>query len=323
MGKINVTLGQPPDRPVAESFAVAAVADELGYDELWIGEMAVFDAFALATAIGLQTERITPVVGPVAVSVRTPVNIAMGAATVETAIGRPVNIALGTSSSVVVSEWHGADRSRSAVRLEESIQIVRRLLGGEKVDYVGDVLSSRGYRLRLDPPRSTVSVAAFGERAVRVAARHGDRMVVNMVTARSAKRLCDALEIEASAVGRQRPTVAVWLAASVDPQPEDRDALVRSKTGYLAAPGYAEMFEEAGFTELVALARTRPHPRDLRAAIPDDEMIDAVCLGGSIDHVQRRIDEYFAAGVDEICVVPSTASDPGARRTLAALASLR
>lgn len=323
IASISVTLGQGLNRPPEEVFDVASTADDLGYDELWIGEMAMFDAFALATAVGLRTRRISPVIGPLAVAVRTPVSIAMGVATAATAIGRPVHVALGTSSDVVVSEWHGLPRDRPAKRLGETATVVRRLLDGEKLDFDGDTLSTHGYRLRLPVPECSLSIAAFGPRAVAAAAAHADRMVLNMVTVESARRLCGDLERAAASASRPRPRVAVWLSAAVDPEPEDMDQLVGPKTGYLAAPGYGEMFAEAGFADLVEYARTRPHPRDLRAAIPDDELVAAVCIGGNRNAVAARIDAYFAAGVDEICVIPTTAGDPGGRRTLTCLADLR
>ncbi|MDR7084151.1 putative F420-dependent oxidoreductase [Arthrobacter ginsengisoli] len=322
MGKINATLGLWQDRPAEEAFETAAAADRLGFEELWIGEMATFDAFSLATAIGLQNRRITPALGPFAVSVRTPVNIAVGAATVSAAIGRPINIALGTSSNVVVSEWHGQPRERPAQRLEESTQVVSRLLKGEKVDFTGETLSTQGYHLRLPAPGSSVAVAAFGQRAIQIAASHGDRVLLNMVTVESARKLCAQVADAAAAAGRPKPPVALWLATSVDPTGEDTKQMIRSKTGYLAAPGYSDMFIEAGFGDLVALAKTRPHPKELRAAMPDEELAAVTCLTGSVGDVEARINDYFAAGVDEICIVPTTAGDPGGVRTLTAVSKL-
>src|SRR4051794_21243698 len=43
---IAVVLPYWPDRPAGEALEVATAADELGFDELWIGEMATYDAFA-------------------------------------------------------------------------------------------------------------------------------------------------------------------------------------------------------------------------------------------------------------------------------------
>ena len=109
----GVVLGYWQDRSPEENLDVAVRADALGYRELWIGEMATYDAFALATAIGLRTPRIGLTIGPLAVAVRTPVSVAMGVASVAALVGRPVGVALGTSSDVVVEEWHG--RSSVAV----------------------------------------------------------------------------------------------------------------------------------------------------------------------------------------------------------------
>ena len=89
--------------------------------------------------------------------------------------------------------------------------------------------------------------------------------------------------------------------------------------GYLAAPGYAEMFIEAGFSDLVRLARSRPHPGELLAAMPD-ELVAAVGLVGTETAIASRLEQYRAAGADEICLVPATAGDPAGARTLEAMA---
>ncbi|MHA6695235.1 LLM class F420-dependent oxidoreductase [Homoserinimonas sp. A520] len=322
MASISVTLGLWQDRPAEEAFETAAAADRLGFPELWIGEMATFDAFALGTAIGLQNPNINIALGPFAVAVRTPTTIAMGAATASAAMGRPVNIALGTSSNVVVNDWHGQPRERPAQRLEESTQVVSRLLKGEKVDFEGETLRSKGYHLRLPAPGSSVAVAAFGDRAIRIAATYGDRVLLNMVTVESARRLCQKVADAAAAAGRPKPPIAMWLATSVDPTSAAIAQMTRSKLGYLAAPGYSDMFIEAGFGELVALAKTRPHPKALREAMPDEEIAAATCIIGSISDIEAKMGEYFDAGVDEICIVPTTADDPGGVRTLTAVSGL-
>ena len=54
------------DRPDEEAVEIARTADRAGIQSVWVGEMASFDAFALATAIGLQTERARLKVGPLA-----------------------------------------------------------------------------------------------------------------------------------------------------------------------------------------------------------------------------------------------------------------
>ena len=50
--KFSVVTPLWQDRPASENLDVAVNADRLGYPELWIGEMATYDAFAFATAVG-------------------------------------------------------------------------------------------------------------------------------------------------------------------------------------------------------------------------------------------------------------------------------
>jgi len=319
---MNLSVVTPlwQDRPAAENLEVAVNADSLGYPELWIGEMATYDAFALATAIGNRTGQIGLNIGPLAVSVRTPMTMAMGIASVADLTGRRVSLALGASSTVVVEEWHGQARKRTARHLDETAQIVRGLLAGEKVSFTGEMASCEGYRLRLDAVDSPLTIAAFGPAAVRAAGRRADRMLLNMVTPQSLARLREQAALAAVEAGRPAPKIAVWLTCAVDPEAGALAQLLRAIVGYLAAPGYAEMISEAGFGELVDFARTRPHPKELLAAMPV-ELLSAIGLVGTEAAISDRLRQYRDAGADEVCLVPATEGDPGGIRSLTAMAA--
>ena len=331
--RLSVSLGLWQDRPAGEVVRTAEVADALGYGEIWIGEMATFDAFALGAVVAGRTSRAALTVGPLAVAVRDPVMIAMGAGSLAELTGRTVNVALGSSSPVVVEQWHGRRQERTALALAESATAVRALLGGGKADVRGEVISTRGFRLRTRAPGTPLTIAAFGPGAVKAAARHADRMVINLVTPKSAARLVQMLHDECRAAGRPVPQVAVWLAtvvgqsgtgaeagAGTGPAAESVEQLRRGLVAYLSAPGYGEMFAEAGFGELVRFARTRPHPGELLAAIPA-ELTGHVSLVGDRPAVRARLAEYASAGVDEVALVPgSSDADPAGVATLTALA---
>jgi alkanesulfonate monooxygenase SsuD/methylene tetrahydromethanopterin reductase-like flavin-dependent oxidoreductase (luciferase family) len=296
---LSVSLGLWQDRPAAEVVRTAQVADALGYGEIWIGEMATFDAFALGAVVAERTARAALTIGPLAVAVRDPVMIAMGAGSLTELTGRTVNVALGSSSPVVVQQWHGRRQERTALALAESAAAVRILLAGGKADVAGEIISTRGYRLRTKAPDTPLTVAAFGRGAVRVAARQADRMVINLVT-----------------------PVAAWVSAAVGASGVSAgiEQLRRGLVAYLSAPGYGEMFAEAGFGDVVRFARTRPHPGELLAAIPA-EIVGHVSLVGEVASVRARLAEYAAAGVDEIALVPGSCDDdPAGVGTLTALA---
>jgi probable F420-dependent oxidoreductase len=341
---LSVSLGLWQDRPAGEVVRTAQAADALGYGEIWIGEMATFDAFALGAVVAERTTRAALTIGPLAVAVRDPVMIAMGAGSLAELTGRTVNVALGSSSPVLVQQWHGRRQERTALALAESATAVRTLLDGGKADVAGEVIRTRGFRLRTRAPSSALTIAAFGRGAVKVAARHGDRMVINLVTPKSAARLVQMLHDECRAAGRPVPPVAAWVAAVVSPAVAGPvvgtgvagpvvspavagpvvgtgvEQLRRGLVAYMSAPGYGEMFAEAGFADVVRFARTGPHPGDLLAAIPP-EIVGHVSLVGDEPGVRTRMAEYADAGVDEIALVPgSSEADPAGVGTLTALA---
>lgn len=320
--ELSVVVASRPNREPEEDLHVATVADRLGYDEVWIGEGWVWDPFALATAVGLATEQCALTVGPVPVAVRDPAMIAMSTASTAALVGRTVGVALGTSSVRVVERLHGRSRHRPATVLAESARAVRSLLRGERTDFEGEVLSTHGYSLRLDPPGGPLTVAAFGDRAIAVAAEHADRMVLDLVSPERAADFRARLDAAATAIGRTPPTLAAWIPAAVDPDPASYDELMRSLAGYLEVAGYGEMFVAAGFGAAVELARTGAAPDDLLRALPDDAA-SRVGIVVDADAVRGRLAAYADAGLDEVVLVPATAGDAGGERTLSALAELR
>lgn len=295
--RISVVLGEWLDRPISSDIEVAIAADTAGYRQVWVGEMAKLDASVVATAIVARTSSIEPCLGPLAVTVRSPVQMALAVASVAASTGRRTHLALGTSSDVV-ARWHGRCRRGAADALRRAVGDVRSLLAGERVT---------GFRLREAPDGATVTVAAFGPKAV-AAAADADRMVLNMVTVETAARLAS-----------KHPNTAVWLATAIDPTDGERRRLVNGYVPYLGAPGYGEMFTEAGFGELVAIARSGLPAKELASRVPP-ELLDAVALVGSRTEVAARIAQYRAAGVREIGLVVPPLDTPNGRATLEAFA---
>ncbi len=304
--------GQPPD----EALAVASLADRLGYGEVWLGEGPTWDAFVLATAIGLATDRIAITVGPLPVSVRDPVTIVRGAAGAEALTGHRIGVALGTASTRVVEGVHGRSRAGAATLLRDSAAAIRPLVGG-RGESGGEV--GPGFRRRLAPPTGPLTVAAFGDRAIAVAAEHADRMLLDVVSPEQVGELRAKLDAAAQAVGRRPPRLAAWLPTAVDPDPASSDQLRRSLVGYLTVRGYAEMFVAAGFEDAVAKARDGAGTDTLLAALPPDAA-SVVGLVGDLASVTARLETYAEAGLDEVAIVPATAGDPAGERTLTALA---
>jgi probable F420-dependent oxidoreductase len=316
--QISVAVAARPNVSPEEELRTAGLVDRLGYSELWVGEGWVWDSFALATAIGVATQRVAMTVGPLPVHVRDPTTIARAAASTAALVGRPVGVALGTSSLRVVERMHGRSRRRAVTALAESARAVRAFLREGEAQVDGEVVSAH-YRLRLDPPGGSLTVAAFGDRAIAVAAQHADRMVLDLVSPELAREYRAKLDSLAKRAGRPPPRLAAWIPAAVDPDPESYTQLMHSLAGYLEVAGYDEMFTAAGFGRAVELAHAGADREELLSALPP-EAAAKVGLVGDTDAIGVRLEAY-AAGLDEVVLVPATAGDPGGERTLRALAT--
>jgi probable F420-dependent oxidoreductase len=307
------------DRPDEEAVQLATAAEQAGLERVWVGEMHAFDAFALATAIGLRTERIALTVGPLPIGVRGPVTIARGLASVATLTGRPADIALGASSPMIVSGWHDRPWDGAAGRMRETAIVLRSLLDGERADFEGRYLNAHGFRLRRPQPEASVTIAAFGPAMTRVAARYADEVVLNLVDVDHVAGVRAALAEEAAAAGRRPPRLAVWVPAALDPGPEAMAQLAGQLAVYLGAPGYGELFTRLGFGSLVDRARSGEPRGELAAAVPP-ELVERIGAVGDPGEVHTRVAEYHDAGADHVALVPSTAEAAVPDQLLSALA---
>lgn len=313
-----VVAAREDDHPPTAVLAVASLADRLGFGEVWIAENPTWDTFALATAIGLGTERVTLTVGPLPVSVRDPATILRGAESVAALIGRRIGVALGTSSVRVVQGLHGRSRAGAARVLAETAAAVRARIGTDP----DPAVETGVFRRRLPAAGGPLTVAAFGDRAIAAAAEHADRMLLDLVAPEQVRELRDRLDAAARRIGRTPPRLAAWLPAAVDPDPAALTQLRESIVRYLPVRGYADMLAAMGLGRAVELANAGAGPDELLDAV-SDEAAGMAGLVGTTETIRERVDAYADAGLDEICVVPATAGDPAGERTLTALAGLR
>lgn len=306
------------DRPDEEAVEIARAADRAGIQTVWVGEMATFDAFALATAIGLQTEQVRLKVGPLAVGVRSPVAIALGVSSVATLVGRSVDVALGASSPAIVSGWHDRPWSGLSGHMRESVVALRSLLDGERINVSGDHVRARGFKLRRPQTEASITVAAFGPQMTRVGARVADEVVLNLVTPSHVATVRERVDAEAASAGRSAPALAVWVPASLDPGEQALAQLAGQLAVYLGAPGYGELFAGLGFGDLVDHARAGYTRDQLAEAVPH-ELLEQIGALGDAGQIAARIAAYHDAGADHVAIVPSTAEDPAGSRLLDAV----
>ena len=303
------------DRPDVEALQIAEAASRAGLTGLWIGEMASFDAFSLATAIGTRAPGLRIKLGPLPISVRTPVTVALGASSVASLTGSEIDVALGASSPIIVTGWHDREWWHSEARMRETIQCLRPILRGERADYDGRYVRSHGFRLRHPLPRTRIAVGAFGPTMTRLAAELADEVVLNLATPQRVAQVRKQIDHHAAAADRKAPQLTVWVPVAVRPSEASLRQAANQLAIYLAPPGYGEMFSDLGFLDLVERARSGARRSELAAAIPL-ELAEQLGAFGSPEQIAARLRAYLHAGADTVAVVPVTAEDPAGRAVL-------
>jgi alkanesulfonate monooxygenase SsuD/methylene tetrahydromethanopterin reductase-like flavin-dependent oxidoreductase (luciferase family) len=135
--------------PVEECWTMARLADQAGYDAVWVGDSVVakprLEPLTTLAYIGALTRRVRLGTAVLLPALRHPVILAHEIANVDQISRGRVVLGLGVGWSLpsAALEWAacGADHKRRVRRLEEHVRIWRLLWRGEPVSYQSDDVS--------------------------------------------------------------------------------------------------------------------------------------------------------------------------------------
>jgi probable F420-dependent oxidoreductase len=169
-----------------EIAALARTAEEAGFDSLWLGDHLLYradgrpergpwDAWTVLAGLAAVTERVT--IGPLVActAFHQPGLLARTAAAVDELSGGRLVVALGAGWNEAEFRAFGIPFDHRVSRFEESFEIVRRLLAGERVTYSGRFHSVEDAVL-LPPParRPPLLIGSNGPRMLAIALPHVD-----------------------------------------------------------------------------------------------------------------------------------------------------
>lgn len=247
----------------AEIFEQIRWADQHGFDNVWLSEHhLVEDGYAtsllpIAAAIAAQTKSIRIGSAVMILPLHNPIRVAEDAATVDViSNGRfELGVALGYNKDENVS--FGIPISERGRRMNEELEIIRRLLDGETVNFKGkyyDVKQAKLAPLSVQQPRLPIWAGGFTPKGTHRAAKYADGF---MAVGGPTKELFDSYVAALQALNKPTTDLRLaggyfWLIPAADPE----------KSWAEAAPHviyqlntYAKWFEESGFPIL-------PHIRD-------------------------------------------------------------
>jgi probable F420-dependent oxidoreductase len=169
-----------------EYVAMAMEAERAGFDSVWVGDHLLYrgdgrpergpwEAWTSLAAIAQATERVE--LGPLVACAgfHAPAMLAKQAATVDEISGGRLVLALGAGWNEAEFRAFGFPFDRRAARFEESFDVIRRLLAGERVTFHGRHVHVDDAVL-LPPParRPRLMVGSNGPRVLAAALPHVD-----------------------------------------------------------------------------------------------------------------------------------------------------
>jgi alkanesulfonate monooxygenase SsuD/methylene tetrahydromethanopterin reductase-like flavin-dependent oxidoreductase (luciferase family) len=298
--------------PTEELPAVAVAAERHGFRDILKAETIYGDAFTACAAMAGVTSRIRVGSGIAGVYGRSPIVFAMSAAAMARLSGGRFVLGLGLQSPSYVERWHSA-RYRGMQGLREMMIVLRRLLGGETVSFVGDTLRIDGYHLAFPPAQDVpIYTAALGPRMIELAGELSDGLLGYFYTpAYVAKVVRPHVAVGAQRAGREVGNFDLtWgLPVIVSDDPRVRD-LMRPQIVMYATAGsqsYDGIMEASGFGPALAEMRDRLAKARRMADVigcVSDEMLDAFALCGTAADVRKRITALRATGVTTLYLFP-------------------
>ena len=329
LGRLAISL-PVPFHSVRECAALAQRAErEWGYTACWLAETSGPDAFVLAAAVANATERMTIGTAVVPVYNRTPAVLAMASGSLAQLSGDRFVLGVGSSSHAIVQDWNGIPFEAPLAHVRDSVAIARQALAGEKTDYRGSRLRSRGFRLGSRPARSVpIYVGALREKMLALAGEIGDGLVLNLFPVSALPKMLAAHRSGGAAAARDvsgQEVVVRFQVAVTDDLPGARN-LVRLAFGpYVAAPVYNRFFAWCGFEDeakAVSEAFARGDRAALAAAMTDD-LIDRITILGDAERCRAQVSDFVAAGVTTPVLSPLAVDRRGIEAVFEAFAPTR
>src|SRR3954449_7963474 len=158
-----------------DQLEVVLEAERLGYDSVWTAEAYGSDAATILGWIAGQTTRIKIGSAILQMPGRTPAMTAMTAATLDQLSDGRMLLGIGSSGPQVSEGWHGVRFAKQLQRTREYVDVVRKALARERVEYRGETLElplpdgpGKALKLTIAPVQQPIPIyiAAIGPKNV-------------------------------------------------------------------------------------------------------------------------------------------------------------
>ncbi len=279
-------------------------------DTVWVPETWGMENFTMLAAISSRTKS---KIGSSIINIysRSPALIAMGAASIDTVSNQRFVLGLGTSSVPIIQGLHGYKFEKPLLRMKETVEIIRLVLSGKKIDYTGQIFALRGFTLLIKPLRVNIPIyiAAINQKMTELTWSIGDGVIFYLRPINEMKQTISKMQ------SKRKIDVACQLITSVDDDGDKAKDRVRRTLAFYISVGeiYRKFLAENGFrkeTDNIYNEYQKSGFKSNHELIPDS-MLHSLTISGSPQECKKQLKHFRDAGITHPIIQFNPSGDVG------------
>lgn len=311
MMKFSLRLNN--DHPVQTYVALARLAESVGFDQFWVSDdLYLRSAPVILSAVACYTHRIelgTCILNPYTIN---PAEIAMLAATLDELSGGRFNLGLASGAGDFL-QWVGIPQEKPLTAVVESIQVINKLLSGEKASFEGQFLrwTEESYLRFKSLRRVPIYLGAMSPKMLEAIGQYADGGLPLLFPPEHYHTVLPKIQTGAARAGRNMTEIdiaaCIWCSVS-----EDRDAALEVMKEKIAYYGHAFSpmilenlgLSQADFAEIQHTVMVENNLEKAKSMVPD-QMLRIGIVGNARD----LIDRIEKLGADHVSFGPPLGPD--------------
>src|SRR5262245_35066519 len=296
---------------IQEMIELAQLADEIGMESIWMSDHLCFrDSLTTSMALLASTKRIKVAPAPMSPYSRQPIISAMSIATMEEFAPGRVIASPGTGNAAALKEA-GIESPRPLKTMREYVEILRRFLNGEMVNFQGEMLQVNGAKMGFVPSgRIKMNPTPVRRKMIKLGGEIGDGVLLSAGCAPGYIKQCvSEIKKGAEKAGKSLADkdVAGFVTTSVSENP--KEALDANKM-FLAY-----IFRNSHHAENIRLGGGKVDQESLAAAVSkrdweaakkfiSDDVVHAHSVAGTAAECRSQLESFIKGGLNLPILLP-------------------
>lgn len=305
-----------PHEPVKKVVELARNAEEAGFEYCWVTDhYNNRNVYSFLTAIAQNTKKI--MIGPGVTNpylIHPAVTASAIASIDEISNGRAI-LGISAGDRTILNSL-GVKLERPLETVSESVQIMRKLLTGTRIDFEGKIFRLKGVKLNFKPKREIpIYMGAQGPKMLQLSGRISDGALINASHPLDLSYAISQIKKGADEVQRSIDEVDItaYTSFSVAASAEKARGVAKPVVAFIVASSPPAVLEKHGIAAQDAgKVRDAIASGKLGDAIAgvNEAMLSSFCIYGTPADCVKKIEEISKIGVTQLVVGSPIGPDP-------------